>query len=258
MRHLIQTVFIGFWLQITLRLLPINVYMFDPTFGIETTFRVKCVTESWGYPNSLENSFQSQDFYFFLFWGGGVRRSTFWRWKLIFVTSTPERNTTKKRWNCNQAHISVKHIICTKDIELLAMKISLPALWNTSYQSFCLFVVYSGPLDHLKEAAGMTQDLRNRRPTLIINYFILCSQSEHLPVCYALTDFYTRFSHLPWLVQSYRTLDRFPLGAVRLGRCVHMKWTWVQTKTTCLTRWSRSSGLTLIHHNFRKNCKFLD
>uniref|UniRef100_A0A671TU97 Reverse transcriptase domain-containing protein n=1 Tax=Sparus aurata TaxID=8175 RepID=A0A671TU97_SPAAU len=88
---------------------------------------------------------------------------------------------------CYPAHITVKHRVCTKDIELLALSLRPYHLPREIHQ-IRLFVVYIAPSADTQAAASMIHELVAQveaeapdAPTFVMGDFNLCSLKEHLP-----------------------------------------------------------------------------
>ena len=88
---------------------------------------------------------------------------------------------------CYPAHITVKHRVCTKDIELLALSLRSYHLPKEIHQ-IRLFVVYIAPSIDTQAAASMIQELVAQveaeapdSATFVMGDLNLCSLKEHLP-----------------------------------------------------------------------------
>lgn len=89
---------------------------------------------------------------------------------------------------CNPAHITVKHKLCTKDIELLSVNLR-PYYMPREIHQICLFIVYIAPSADIKEAGNIIHELvtltEAKAPDaakLILGDFNLCCLAEILPV----------------------------------------------------------------------------
>ncbi|KAJ8004077.1 hypothetical protein DPEC_G00155040 [Dallia pectoralis] len=129
-----------------------------------------CLTESWltgADPDSAadlegrnQNSGKSK--------GGGV---------CVYINNT----------YCYPAHITLKHQVCTKDIELLTLSLRPYHLPREIYQ-IRLFVVYIAPSADIQVAASTTHKLVAQTEAeapgaanFVMGDFNSCSLKEHLP-----------------------------------------------------------------------------
>ncbi|CAM4549296.1 unnamed protein product [Leuciscus chuanchicus] len=88
---------------------------------------------------------------------------------------------------CNPGHITIKHLICTKDIELLALSLRPYHLPREIHQ-IRLFVVYIAPSADTLAAATMIHELITKAEeeapdaaNFVLGDFNSCSLKEHLP-----------------------------------------------------------------------------